>query len=321
MRILVLAPILVALSPLAQAADPYPNKPIRLIVPVAPGGGADITSRAIAAKMAEAFGQQVIVDNRPGGGGVVGMLAVARATPDGYTLSQGGIGSLAVVPNFTPKPPYDVARDYVPIARAASALNMLVVHPTLPVHSVKDLIAYAKKNPGRLNYGSSSAGRADHLAGEIFSIMAGVKMQHVPYKGGAPAMIDLLGGNIQLIFATLSTSVMHVKAGKIRPIAMTSARRWEQMPDIPTVAEAGLPGFEVENWYGFIGPRGTPPARVALLHREINRSLEMPDVKARLGTLGIVPFLLPTPEAFGDYIRAETKKYGKVLADAGIQGE
>lgn len=304
----------------AHAADSFPSRPVRMIVPVAPGGGADITSRAVAGKLTDVFGYQVIVDNRPGGGGVVGFEAAARATPDGHTLLQGGIGSLAVMPHFA-KLPYDVLRDYAPVARAVSALNMLVVHPSLPVHSVKDLIAHAQKNPGKLNYGSSGPGRADHLAGEIFGTLAGVKMQHVPYKGGAPAMIDLLSGSIQLIFATLSTSVMHVKAGKIRPIAMTSARRWDQLPDIPTVAEAGVPGFAVDNWYGFVTARGTAAARVAVLHREINRSLELPDVKSRLATLGIVPFLLPTPEAFGDYIRAELKKYGKVVADAGIRGD
>jgi len=304
----------------AHAADGFPSRPIRMIVPVAPGGGADITSRAVAVKLTDVFGYQVIVDNRPGGGGVVGFEAAARATPDGHTMLQGGIGSLAVMPHFT-KLPYDVLRDFSPVARAVSALNMLVVHPSLPVHSVKDLIVYAQKNPGKLNYGSSGPGRADHLAGEIFSTLTGVKMQHVPYKGGAPAMIDLFSGNIQLISATLSTSIMHVKAGKIRPIAMTSARRWDQLPEIPTVAEAGVPGFAVDNWYGFVTARGTPAARVAVLHREINRSLDLPDVKSRLATLGIVPFLLPTPEAFGDYIRAELKKYGKVVADAGIRGD
>ncbi len=313
--------VAIAAVPLAvEAADPFPTKPIRLIVPVAPGGGADITSRVVAAKLVDVFGQQVIVDNRSGGGGIVGLEATARATPDSHTISQGGIGSLAVMPHFT-KLPYDVLRDFTPVARAVSALNMLVVHPSLPVNSVKDMIAYAQKNPGKLNYGSSGPGRADHLAGEIFSGMAGLNMQHVPYKGGAPAMIDLLSGNIQLIFATLSTSIMHVKAGKIRPIAMTSSQRWDQLPNIPTVAEAGLPGFAVENWYGFIGPRGMAATRVAVLHREINRALDMPDVRMRLATLGIVPFTLPTAEAFGDYIRAETKKYGKVVQDAGIKGD
>jgi tripartite-type tricarboxylate transporter receptor subunit TctC len=313
--------VAVIVSSSAWGAEVYPAKPIRMIVPVAPGGGADITARAVGLKMAETFGQQVIIDNRAGAGGIVGFEAAARAAPDGYTVLQASIGPLVVTPQITKKLPYDVFRDYAPVARAVSALNMLVVHPSLPVHSVKEFIAYAKNNPGRLNYGSSGAGRADHLAGEMFNAMAGVSMQHVPYKGGAPAMTDLLSGSIQLIFATLSTSVMHVKAGKIRAIAMTSMRRWDQMPDIPTVDEAGVPGFAVDNWYGFAVPKGTPPGRVALLHREINRSLELPEVKTRLAALGIVPFLLPAPEAFGDYIRAEHKKYGKVVADAGIPVE
>lgn len=306
---------------LATASEVYPNKPIRLIVPVAPGGGGDITGRALAQKLSEAFAQQVIVDNRPGAGGVVGFEAAARANPDGYTFILAGIGPTAVSPTLTKKLPYDPLRDFTPVARGVSALNMLVVHPSLPVHSVKEMIAYARKNPGRLNYGSSGPGRADHLAGELFSVMANVTMQHIPYKGGAPAMIDLLAGNIQLIFATVSTSVMHVKAGKIRPIAMTSARRAELFPEIPTIAESGVPGFAVDNWYGFIAPRATPAARVARLHHEINRSFEMQDVRNRLGMLGIVPFLLPTPEAFGDYIRSEINKYAKVLRDAGISGD
>jgi len=321
MRILPLLAAALVVATFAQAAENFPSKPIRMIVPVAPGGGGDITGRAIALKMSDALGQQVIVDNRAGAGGVVGFEVAARAEPDGYTFILAGVGPTTVSPHLTKRLPYDPIRDFTPVARGVSALNMLVVHPSLPVHSVKDMIAYAQKNPGRVNYGSSGAGRADHLAAEIFCAMTGVKMQHVPYKGGAPAMIDLLTGNIQIIFATLSTSVTHVKAGKIRAIAMTSARRSELFPDIPTVAEAGVPGFAVDNWYGFIAPRGTPPARIALLHREINRSLEVSDVKSRLGTLGIVPFLLPTSEAFGDYIRTELKKYGKVVQEAGIRAE
>ena len=216
---------------------------------------------------------------------------------------------------------YDSTRDFVPIARGVSALNMLVVHPSLPVNSVKELITYARANPRKLNFGSSGAGRADHLAGELFKTLTGVDMQHVPYKGGAPAMIDLLGGNIQLIFATVSTAVTSVKAGKIRPLAVTSAKRVDMFPELPTVAEAGVPGFAVDNWYGFIGPRGIPRAIVDKLHREINRSLELPDVRARLEGLGIFPFLLPTPEAFGDYIRSEIRKYAQVVKDSGARAE
>ena len=232
-----------------------------------PGGGADITSRTVGQKLTEAWGQQVIVDNRPGGNGIVGMEIAARANPDGYTLVLGTIGPVAVNPSLYKKLPYDPVADFDPVARAVSALNVLVVHPSVPAKSVKELIAHAKANPGKLTYGSSGVGFADHLAGELFNTLAGVKMVHVPYKGGAPAMLDLVGGNLQLIFATVSTALGSIKAGSIRPLAVTFAKRVEQFPDWPTVAEAGVPGFAVDNWYGFLAPRGTPKPIVAKLHR------------------------------------------------------
>ena len=305
----------------AHADDSYPRKPIRMIVPVAPGGGADITARALAQKLSEAWGQQVLVDNRAGAGGTVGMELGSRATPDGYTIVEGSMGPVAVDINLYDKLGYDPVRDFVPIARAVSALNMLVVHPSLPVHSVRDLISYARANPRKLNFGSSGAGRADHLAGQLFNTLAGVNMHHVPYKGGAPAMIDLLAGNIQLIFATVSTSITSVRAGKVRAIAVTSAQRVEMFPDIPTVAEAGVAGFAVDNWYGFIGPRGIPKSIVNKLHSEINRSLTLPDVKTRLEAFGIFPFLLPSPEAFADYIKLEIAKYAQVVKASGARPE
>ncbi|HEV7820717.1 MAG TPA: tripartite tricarboxylate transporter substrate binding protein [Burkholderiales bacterium] len=318
MRIVVVAVALFPPPP-ALAATAYPDKPIRMIVPVAPGGGADITARAVAQKLAAAWGQQIIIDNRAGAGGTVGMDIGAHATPDGYTVIEGSMGPLTVDVSLYSKLPYDPVRDFTPIARGVTALNMLVVHPSLPVNSVKELIAYAKANPARLNFGSSGAGRADHLAGELFNTLAGVKMQHVPYKGGAPAMVDLVGGNIQLIFATVSTAVASVKAGRIRPLAVTTANRVELFPELPTVAEAGVPGFAVDNWYGFVGPRGLPREIVLKLHGEINRALGAPDVKSRLEQLGILPFTLPTPEAFGDYIKAEIAKYAKVVKDSGVR--
>ena len=306
---------------LAAAADDYPNRPIRMILPVAPSGGSDITARAINPKLIEALGQQVIIDNRPGAGGTNGMVLAARAAPDGYTLIQSSIGPTAVNITLHKNLPYDTLRDFTPIARGVSALNILVVHPTLPVHSVKDLIDYAKKNPTKLNYGSSGIGHADHLAAELFNTMVGVKMQHIAYKGGAPAMTELLGNNIHLIFSTVSTAISFIKANRIRPIAVTSGKRVSLFPDIPTVAESGLPGFEVDNWYAFLGPRGMPKPIVDRLHRELNRALDQPDVKQRLEGFGIFPFPLATPEAFGDYVKSEIKKYAKLIADAGIQVE
>ena len=308
-------------SALTQAASIYPDKPVRLIVPVAPGGGADITARAVAQKLGAAWGQQIIIDNRAGAGGTVGMEIGAHATPDGYTLIEGSMGPLTVDMSLYSKLPYDSVRDFTPIARGVTALNMLVVHPSLPVNSVKELIVYAKANPARLNFGSSGAGRADHLAGEMFNTLVGVKMQHVPYKGGTPAMVDLVAGNIQLIFATVSTAVTSVKAGRIRPLAVTTANRVELFPDLPTVAEAGVPGFAVDNWYGFVGPRGMHKDIVDKIHSEINRALATSDVKERLAQLGILPFTLPTPEAFGDYIRAEIAKYARVVKQSGARTE
>jgi tripartite-type tricarboxylate transporter receptor subunit TctC len=318
MRIVTALVITVA-SSVAQAA--WPDKPIRMIVPVTPGGGADITARAVGQALSAAWGQQIIIDNRAGAGGTVGLEIGARATPDGYTLVQGSMGPLTVDVSLYKNLPYDPIHDFTPIARGVTALNMLVVHPSLPVNSVRELIAYAKANPARLNFGSSGAGRADHLAGEMFNTLAGVKMQHVPYKGGAPAMVDLVAGNIQLIFATVSTAVSSVKAGRIRPLAVTSANRVDLFPQLPTVAEAGVPGFAVDNWYGFIGPRGMSKDVVLKVHGEINRALVSPDVKTRLDALGILPFTLPTPEAFGDYIKSEISKYARVVKDSGARAE
>lgn len=308
-------------SSLAHAEEVYPSKPIRMILPIAPAGGADITARTIVPKLTEAWGQQVIIDNRPGGGGIVGMAIGARATPDGYTIIQSSIGPVAVDVSLHSNLPYDPVKDFTPISRAVSALNVLVVHPSLPVHSVKDMIGYARANPGKVNFGSSGVGHADHLAGELFNTLAGVKMQHVAYKGGAPAMTELLGGNIELIFSTVSTAVTFIKAGRIRALAVTSANRVDLFPDLPTVAEAGIPGFAVDNWYCFIGPRGMPRPVVMKLHRELNRVFELPDVKQRLESFGIFPFLLPTPEAFGDYIKSEIRKYARVAKDAGIRAD
>jgi len=313
-----LAAQLVAAPAIAQG---YPLKPVRMIVPVAPGGGADIVSRLVAQKLSERFSQQVIVDNRPGAGGIVGLEILARSNPDGYTISQGGVGPLAVNPSLHPKLSYDPLKDFAPILRAVSALNVLVVHPSLPVQSVKDLIALARANPGKLNYGSSGPGRADHLAAELFSMMAGVRMQHVPYKGGGPAMTDLVGGNLQLIFATVSTAAAHMKSGKVRTIASTSGQRSGLFPDVPTIAESGLPGFAIDNWYSFIAPARTPEAIINTLNVEIARALTLPDVKERLHALGIVPYTTSRPEEFTAYLRSEIAKYAKLVKAVGITPE
>ena len=315
-----LAGATLALATATAAAQAWPSKPIRLISPFAPGGGTDITARLIAPRLTSALGQQVLVDNRGGAGGMVGVDIAAKAPPDGYTLVIGTIGNIAIAPSLYSKMAYDPIKDLVPITRAANALNVLVVHPSLPAKDVKSFIALAKSKPGALNYGSSGAGAADHLAGELFNMMAGVKMAHIPYKGGAPAMLDLLAGQVQLVFSTVSTAIGAIQSGRIRALGMAGNQRYERMPNLPTISEAGLKGFEVNNWYGLFAPAGTPKDIIARLNAESVKALALPDTKARLLDSGIIA-VSSTPEAFAGYIQAETKKWAKVVREANITPE
>jgi len=309
--------VVVAGSAVAQS---WPNRSVRLISPFAPGGGADITSRALAQKLTVALGQQVIVDNRGGAGGMLGVDLAAKSPPDGYTLVLGTIGPIAINPSLLSKMPYDPLKDLAPISQAAVAVNVLVVHPSLPAKSVKELVAIAKARPTDLNYGSSGSGAADHLAGELFNAMVKVKMTHIPYKGGAPAMLDLVSGNVQLVFSTLSTATAAIDGGKVRPLAVAGSKRFEGMPDLPTMSEAGLKGFEVNNWYGLFAPAGTAKDIIARANAETVKALAAPDVKKRLMDAGIIA-TSSSPEAFSTYIRAETAKWGKVIKDANIKGD
>ena len=318
MKLQALAIALLVLMATAASAQSWPTRSIRLISPFAPGGGADITARAIAPKLSTALGQQVIVDNRGGAGGMVGVDLGAKAPPDGYTIVLATIGNIAVAPSLYSKMPYDPQKDLSPIGQAANALNVLVVHPSLPAKNVKELIAVAKQNPGQLNYGSSGPGATDHLAGEVFNTLAGVKMVHIPYKGGAPAMLELIGGQVQLVFSTISTAIGSIQGGKVRALAMTGNQRFERMPDLPTIAEAGLKGFEVNNWYGLYAPAGTPKEIIARLNAETVKGLAMPDVKTRLLDAGIIA-TSNSPEALAAYALAETKKWAKVVKDANIK--
>jgi tripartite-type tricarboxylate transporter receptor subunit TctC len=309
-----------ALATAAAFAQTYPTRSIRLISPFAPGGGTDITARAIAPKLTSAFGQQVIVDNRGGAGGMVGVEIAAKAPADGYTIVIGTIGNIAVNPSLYSKMPYDPQKDLVPIGQVANALNVLVVHPSLPAKTVKEFIAIAKQRPGALNFGSSGPGATDHLAGEVFNVMAGVKMVHIPYKGGAPAMLDLVAGQVEVVFSTMATAIGAIQGNRIRAIAMTGNQRYERMPQIPTISEGGLKGFEVNNWYGFFAPAGTPKEIVTRLHTETAKALAMADTKTRLLDAGIIG-TSSTPEQFNAYIQAETKKWAKVVKDAGIKAD
>ena len=302
---------------MAANAQGWPAKPIRWISPFAPGGGADITSRAIAQKLSASLGQQVLVDNRGGAGGMIGVDIAAKSPADGYTVVLGTIGPIAINPSLYKKMAYDALRDLIAVSQAANALNVLVVHPSLPALSVKEFIAVAKARPGQLNYGSSGPGATDHLAGELFNALAGVKMTHIPYKGGAPAMLDLVSGNVQAVFSTVSTAIAAIEGKRIRPLAMTGSQRFELMPDLPTIAQAGLKGFEVNNWYGVFLPAGTPQDIVTRLNAEVVKALAAPDIKKRLLEAGIVA-TSSTPEGFSAYTKAEAAKWAKVIKDARI---
>ena len=297
----------------------YPTKPIRMIVGFAPGGGTDTTARAISAKLGELLGQQVIIDNRAGAAGNIATELVAKANPDGYTLLLGTIAALAINPSlYRTKLPFDSVKDFAPIIQAVDSTNILSLHPSVPATNVKELIALAKSKS--LNYGSSGVGGTGHLAGELFNTMAGVKMTHVPYKGGGPAMIDLVGGQVQLVYATAASAVPMIKAGKIKGIAVTTIKRSALMPDIPTIAESGLPGFDANNWYGLLAPANTPRAIVVRLNAEVAKVLAMPDVKNFLFNQGLDP-APGTPEKFGAYIKSEIAKWAKVVKDSGARAD
>lgn len=298
----------------ATAAD-YPTKPVRLVVGFAPGGGTDTTARAISQKLTAALGQQVIVDNRPGASGTIAADIVANAIPDGYTVLLGTI-ALVINPSLAAKMPFDTLKDLAPVTRAADSTNILVVHPSVPAKSVKELIALAKSKP--LNCGSSGVGGAGHLAVELFNLQAGTKITHVAYKGGGPAIVDLLAGNIQMIFATAASSIGHVKAGKIRALAVTTAKRSSLVPDLPTVAEAGLPGFEANNWNGVLVPAKTPRPIINRLNKEFAAALNLPDIKEFLFNQGLEA-AAGTPEEFAAYMQSEMVKWAKVIKAAGIK--
>ena len=313
----VLALALCGIAQPVWAQSDYPSRPIRFIAANAPGGGLDITARVIQPRLSAALGQQVIVDNRAGAAGSIASEIVARSAPDGYTILVSALGGLAVNTNLYKGLTYHPLRDLAPITWATSGSNVLVVHPSVPAKSVQELIALARAQPDKLSYGSSGAGNAGHLAGELFNGMAGIRMVHIPYKGGAPAMIDLIAGQVQLIFASAPTAVPQVKAGKIRGLAVTTARRSVILPGLPTIAEAGLPGFEADNWYGIVTVMKTPRPVIERLHAEIVRALHMPDVKQALLTLGL-EVRTSTSQEFGSYMRSEFDKWAKVIKDAGI---
>jgi tripartite-type tricarboxylate transporter receptor subunit TctC len=306
-------------TPLAIAAgEAYPSRPIRLVVPFPPGGPLDVVARAIGQKLTDAWGQPVIIDNRPGAGGNIGADLVAKSAPDGYTILEGALSTHAVNVSLYSKMPYDPTRDFAPITLVAVTPNVLVLNPSVPANSVQELIAYAKAHPGKLSFGSGSNGSAGHLAGEAFKTEAGVDMVHIPYKGGAPAMQALLAGDTQLMFDNLSNSTPQLKAGKIKALAVTTAKRSALAPELPTLAEAGLPGFDIYTWWGFMAPAGTPKEIIAKWNAEVTRILVTPEMKAFFAQQGAEP--APTsPEEFSALIRREITKYAKIVKDSGAK--
>ena len=304
-----------AMSAARDAA--YPSRPIRLVVPFPPGGTPDVQSRMVAEKLAPRLGQAIVVDNRGGAGGVLGMEIVARAPADGYTIVNATVGSWAVTPHLY-KLPYDVLKDFTPVILVATTPGVLVVHPNLAVKSVKELIAVAREKPGQLNYASGGTGGYSHISAELFNYMTKVKITGVPYKGAAPAMNAVLGGHVEVMFNTAITTVPHVKAGRLRALAVTTLKRVAGMPDLPTVAESDVPGYENSSWTGVGVPAGTPHAIVQRLNSELSAVLQVPDIQERHTAAGSI-LIGGTPEQFRDYLRAEYAKFGKLVKAAGIK--
>jgi tripartite-type tricarboxylate transporter receptor subunit TctC len=309
--------VLAATAPGALAAD-YPNKPIRLIVPFAAGGTTDFLARAVAQKLGQNMGASIVVDNRPGAGGNIGSDIVAKSEPDGYTLLLGTVGTHAINASLYKKMPYDTVKDFAPISLIASVPNILVANPKVPANNVKELLALAKSKPGELSFASSGNGSSIHLSGELFKSMAGVDMMHVPYKGSGPAVTDLVGGQVNMMFDNMPSSLPHVKAGRLKALAVTSAKRSPAMPNLPTIAESGVPGYEATAWFGLLAPAGTPPAVVKKLNTELVKVLKSPDVIERLSSQGAEP-VSDTPEQFAAYIKSEMAKWAKVVKSSGAQ--
>ncbi|MFC4927196.1 Bug family tripartite tricarboxylate transporter substrate binding protein [Delftia deserti] len=302
----------------ALAQDGFPSKPITILVPFAAGGTTDILARIVAQALQQELGQTVIVDNKPGAGGNIGAVAAARAPADGYTLFMGTVGTHAINAALYAKPGFDPIKDFSPLTRVANVPNLLVAHPSQPFKTVKEMIAYARANPGKLNYGSSGSGSSIHLSGELFRSMTGLDMVHVPYKGSAPAITDLLGNQIAIMFDNMPSAIQHVRSGKLRPIAVTTAKRSPELPDVPTVAEAGVPGYEATSWFGLWTQAKTPAAVQQRLYTAIAKVLKDPAVVKKINDQG-GDVVIDTPAEFLTYIKAESTKWSKVVKDSGAQ--
>ena len=317
-RQLLSAAVLLAIAASA-CAQTYPARPIRMVLGFPPGGSTDLVARVVAQKMTESWGQQVVVDNRPGANGMIGADLVAKAAPDGHNLLLSSIGPMAINASLY-KMPYDIVADFAPITYTGNVTNLLVVHPAVPARNVKELIALAKVKPGELTFGSSGTGGAPHMAVELFKLLAKVNVVHVPYKGGGPAMADLVGGQISGSFASMPSSIPFVRSGKLRGLAVTAPKRSPALPEVPTISEAGVPGFSVVDWQGLFTTGKTPPEIVAKLNAEVVRILALPDVVERLSVAG-VEIQTSTPKEWGDFVKSEIAKWSKVVKQAGVKVE
>ena len=295
----------------------YPTRVVRIVVAFTPGGAVDTLARTMAQKMTEAWGQSVIVDNRPGAGGTIGTDSVAKATPDGYTLTAGAVSTHAINAGLYKKLPYDPVRDFAPVALMAAVPNVLVVNPSLPAKSTKELIAIARQKPGALSYASAGAGTTLHLSGELFKSMAKVDIVHIPYKGSAPAVADVIGGQVPMMFDSITSSLPYVKAGRLRALGITSVKRSAAMPEVPTISESALPGYDMNPWFGLFAPAGTPASVISKVNGEVARILALPDVKERLAAIGAEP-MGGTPAQFAALVKADVAKWAKIVQEAKI---
>jgi tripartite-type tricarboxylate transporter receptor subunit TctC len=312
-----LAALLVAIA--APALAQYPNKAVRIIVPYPPGGTSDILARLSAARLTDCMGQPFLVENRPGASGTIGSQAVAKSAPDGYTLVLGTISSHGIV-SAVSNTPYDPVKDFAAVTVIGSTPNVITVHPGLPAKNFGELLKLARAKPGKLNFGSTSPGGSPHMSAELLKMMAGIDIVHVPYKGAGPMLIDLIGGQIQIGFDNLPSSMAHIKSGKVRALAVTTAKRWPGTPDVPTVAESGVAGYEVSGWFGLLAPAGTPKPVIDALYRAVSAMLKQPDVRKQMLELGAEPGG-NTPEAFAKQVADEVAKWKKVVAATGVKVE
>ena len=306
--------------PLGALAQNFPTKPITIIVPFSAGGTTDILARIVGQGLTTELGQSVVVDNKPGAGGNIGGSLAAKATADGYTLFMGTVGTHAINQSLYKKMPFDPVKDFAPLSRVATVPNLLVAHPSQPFKTVKEMIAYAKANPGKITFGSPGSGASPHVAGELFKSMTGTDLLHIPYKGSAPAMTDLLGGQTSVMFDNMPSAIQHVRSGKLRPIAVTTAKRSPELPDVPTIAEAGVPGYEATSWFGMFAPAGTPKPVLDKLHAALIKVLNQADVKKKIAEQG-GDVVAETPAQFAAFIQAESVKWGKVVKESGATAD